>query len=113
MSVTTGSSAPARAPTGGGGSFRQKVNDAMQSLIGRVVAGIVVPVVLPLATSLAYGIQKWLHFKLTGGALAGYLGTIAGGIAITAYKWLENRGAWERAVLDVAHVYETGEDPTG
>jgi Na+-driven multidrug efflux pump len=112
MSTTTGSTGTV--PPEGvaeADTFKQTVDNALQSFIGRAVAGVIVPLALPLGTSLAYGLQKWFGLKLSGAALATYLGTIAAGIAIAAYKWLENRGAWERAVLDVARLYETGAHP--
>lgn len=93
--------------------FKQSVDNAMQSQIGKIVVTIIVPLLLPLATSLAYGLQKWFGIKLSGASLATYLGTVAAGIAVTAYKWLENRGAWEKTVLEIAHLHDVGSNPTG
>jgi type IV secretory pathway VirB2 component (pilin) len=113
MAVTTApavavpATAPATAPATD--PFRKTVDNAIESQIGKIVAAVVVPLVLPLGTSLAYGLQNWFGINLTGATLAGYLAAIAAGIAITGYKWLENRGSWERTVLQLAHAYETGQ----
>lgn len=110
MSTNPTSSPGPQQETGANG-FRQTVDNAIQSQIGKIVVTIVVPLLLPLGTSLAYGLQKWFGLKLSGASLATYLGTIAAGIAITAYKWLENRGAWEKAVLEIAHLHDVGANP--
>lgn len=99
--------------TTGADGFKQTVDNAIQSQIGKIVVIVVVPLLLPLGTSLAYGLQKWFGIKLSGASLATYLGTVAAGIAITAYKWLENRGAWEKTVLEIAHLHDVGSNPDG
>jgi hypothetical protein len=37
---------------------------------------------------------------------------MAGGIVITAYKWLSNHGSWERATVEGYKVYLTGQAAT-
>src|SRR5262249_9702129 len=96
--------APAPAPD----PFRKTVDNAIESQIGKIVAAIVVPLVLPLGTSLAFALQKWFGIHLTGATLAGYLAAIAAGLATRGYKWLDNRGNWERTVLQLAHAYDAG-----
>jgi hypothetical protein len=111
MAVTTAPAAavpPAPPAPPAPDPFKRTVDNAIESQIGKIVAGVVIPLVLPLGTSLAYGLQKWFGIHLTGATLTGYLAAIAAGIAITGYKWLENRGSWERAVLEVAHFYDAG-----
>jgi hypothetical protein len=112
MSTNPPSPPPTQQETGADG-FKQTVDNAIQSQIGKIVVTVVVPLLLPLGTSLAYGLQKWFGIKLSGASLATYLGTIAAGIAITAYKWLENRGAWEKSVLEIAHLHDVGANPDG
>jgi hypothetical protein len=94
-------------------TLEQKVNKEIESSIGKWVAGLVVPLALPISTIVSYYLQKWLGFKLSAGALSGYLGSVAAGVAISAYKWLENRGQWERSVLEIAKLYELGSGDTG
>jgi type IV secretory pathway VirB2 component (pilin) len=86
----------------------EKVNKALESKVGRFVAGIVIPLALPLATAVSYYLQKWFGLKLAAGPLAAYLGTVVAGLAITGYKWLEGRSQWERTVLEVSKLYEVG-----
>ncbi len=85
-----------------------EVNKELESKIARWVSGLVVPVVLPVSTIISFYLQKWLHFKLDAGSLAAYLSTIAAGVSITAYKWVSNRGDYERALLEIVKLHELG-----
>ena len=90
--------------------------DAINTGVGRYIAKIftyvLTPLLLPLATALAYGFQKWFGLDLDPAALTGYLTAVAGGIGITAFKWVSNRGEWEQTVLQLAQWYRLGQQAT-
>jgi hypothetical protein len=85
-----------------------RINTGIGQYISRAVSFVLTPLLLPLATALAYGFQKWFGLKLDPAALTGYLTAVAGGIGITLYKWIANRGEWERTVLQLAQWYKLG-----
>jgi hypothetical protein len=85
-----------------------KINTGIGRYVSKGVAFVLTPLLLPLMTSLAYGIQKWFGLKLDAAQLTGYLTAIAAGIGLTAYKWISNRGEWERTVLQLSQWYKLG-----
>lgn len=87
----------------------EAVNKELESKIARWVSGLVVPIALPLSTVISFYVQKWLKFHLDAGSLAAYLGTIAAGASVSAYKWVDNRGAYERGLLDIVKLHELGQ----
>lgn len=118
--IQAGAGGPAHGATGadaqGGGAAippeleaeLTKINTGIGQYVSRAVAFVVTPLLLPLMTSLAYGIQKWFGLNLDAAQLTGYLAAIAGGIGLTAYKWIANRGEWERTVLQLSQWYKFG-----
>jgi hypothetical protein len=88
--------------------------DRINTGIGRYMAKgftfVLTPLLLPLATSLAYFVQRQFGLDLDATELTGYLTAIAGGIGITAYRWVGNRGEWERTVLQLAQWYKLGKE---
>jgi hypothetical protein len=44
--------------------------------------------------------------KLDAAQLTGYITAIAGGLGITLYKWIANRGEWERTVIQLSQWYK-------
>jgi hypothetical protein len=83
-----------------------RINAGSGRYISKAVTFVLTPLLLPLATSFAYGVQKWFGLKLDAAQLTGYITAIAGGIGITLYKWLANRGEWERTVLQLSQWYK-------
>ena len=86
----------------------EKVNKELESNISRWVSGLIVPVLLPIATVVCYYLQKWLGFKLSAGSLAGYLGTIVAGLSVIAYRWLAGRSQYEQGLLEIVKLHELG-----
>jgi hypothetical protein len=86
-----------------------RINTGIGRFISKAVTFVLTPLLLPLATSLAYGIQNWFGMDLDPAELTGYLTAVAGGIGITGYKWVANRGEWERTVLQISEWYRLGE----
>jgi|Tabmets5t2r1_1033131.scaffolds.fasta_scaffold85000_1 hypothetical protein len=86
-----------------------RINTGIGRYIARAVTFILTPLLLPVATALAYGFQKWFGLDLDAAALTGYLTAVASGIGITAYRWVANRGAWEQTVLQLAQWHKLGQ----
>jgi hypothetical protein len=84
------------------------LDDAIRSNIGRVVAFVLTPILLPVTTIVANWLQDAAGLDLNGGDLAAYLVAIAVGVALAAFQWLRNRGEWERATMEVHKLYDAG-----
>jgi hypothetical protein len=84
------------------------INSGASQYIGRIITFVVTPLLLPVGTALAYGLQNWLGLDLDAAELTGYLTAIASGMGITAFKWVSNRGEWERTVLQLSEWYKLG-----
>jgi hypothetical protein len=56
--------------------------------------------------------QKELGIKMDPAALTAFIASMGAGIVITGYKWLSNRGTWERGIVDAYGVYLTGQSAT-
>jgi O-antigen ligase len=67
---------------------------------------------VPFVTALCAWLQKKIGIKLDPAALVAFITSMAGGIVITAYKWLSNHGSWERATVEGYKVYLTGQAAT-
>ncbi|MGH2744488.1 MAG: hypothetical protein ACRDN8_18810 [Thermoleophilaceae bacterium] len=91
------------------GTELSRINTGIGRYIAKGVTFVLTPILLPLATSFAYGLQKWFGLGLDPAALTGYLTAVAGGIAITGYKWVANRGEWERTVYQLAEWHNVGQ----
>lgn len=84
------------------------LDDVLRSNIGRVVAFILTPILLPVATAIAAWLQDVVGIDLTGQQLTGYVVAIAIGVALVIYRWLANRGEWERTTLELHKLLEAG-----
>jgi hypothetical protein len=87
----------------------ERIHTGIGRYIARAVTFVLTPLLLPVATALAYGFQKWFGLDLDAAELTGYLTAVASGIGITAYRWVANRGEWERTVLQLAEWYRLGQ----
>jgi hypothetical protein len=87
-----------------------RINTGAGRYISKAVTFVLTPLLLPLATSFAYGIQKWFGLKLDAAQLTGYLTAIAAGLGITVYKWIANRGEWERTVIQLSQWYKLNKE---
>ena len=86
-----------------------RINTGAGRYIAKGVTFVLTPLLLPIGTSLAYGLQKWFGLDLDAAELTGYLTAVASGIGITAYRWVANRGEWEQTVLRLAQWYKLGQ----
>lgn len=84
------------------------MGNVFQNYIGRIVAFVLTPVLLPLATSFAVWAQDFLGVNLSGDQLTAYVVTFVIGLALVIYKWLANRGEWERAIAWIDKIHDSG-----
>lgn len=84
------------------------VDDAVTSQIGRVVAFVVTPVLLPVLGALAVWLQDKVGINMDPAVLVGFVVSVVAGTAALAYKWLHNRGEYEKVVLELHKLYEAG-----
>lgn len=80
----------------------------LTSYTSRLVAFVLTPILLPVATTVAVWLQDALGVDLTGGQLTAYVVAIASGLALTAATWLMNRGKWEIAEAELHKLYDLG-----
>lgn len=83
----------------------------MEQYIGRIVAFVLTPLLLTVITPLAVWAQAKLGIDLNPAEIVAYIVTVGTGIALVAYKWLHNRGEYEKSVQFVEHLYDVGEVP--
>jgi hypothetical protein len=88
--------------------LKEEFEKVATSKIGRwVSAGIALMV--PVLTALCAWLQKKIGINLDPAALTAFITSMAAGIAITGFKWLSNRGDWERLAVEGYQVYLTGQ----
>lgn len=78
--------------------------------IGRVVAFIVTPILLPLVGAGSFWLQDAIGIDLqqyTGAAIAFVVAVIVG-VALAIFKWLEGLGLWQKAIAELHTLYEAG-----
>lgn len=80
----------------------------LDQYIGRVVAFVLTPILLPVTGAVANWVQDAAGLDLDGGALAAYVVAVVAGVALAAFKWLANRGEWEKAVEELEALYNAG-----
>jgi hypothetical protein len=91
--------------------LKQEFDSVVTSKIGRWVAsGIALAV--PLLTGLCAWLQKEIGINLDPASLTAFIASMAAGISITGYKWLSNRGDWERLAVEGYQLYLTGQSAT-
>lgn len=83
----------------------------MEQYIGRIVAFVLTPLLLTVVTPLAVWAQAQLGINLNPAEVVAYIVTVGTGIALVAYKWLHNRGEFEKGVHLIEHLHDAGEVP--
>jgi hypothetical protein len=76
--------------------------------LGKLVAGVLAPVFAVLSPALAGLANEVFNLHLSTQQVSNVGITIVAGLGLIGYKWLSNRGAWERAMLDVQKAYLLG-----
>jgi hypothetical protein len=87
--------------------LRNEFNSVVESKIGQQ-ATVLVALAVPLATGLCAWLQRKIGIDLSPAALTGFIATMGAGIFATAFKWLANRGDWERTIVQAYGIYLTG-----
>ena len=83
-------------------------DDVTSSSIGRLVAFVLTPILIPVATGVAAWIQNVVGIDLTGDQLTAYVVAVATGLAIVVATWLRNRGQWEIAQAELQKLHALG-----
>jgi hypothetical protein len=87
--------------------LKEEFNKIVESTIGRRVSALVA-LGVPVITALCAWLQKEIGINLDPASLTAFITSMAAGISITGFKWLSNRGDWERLAVEGYHVYLTG-----
>jgi hypothetical protein len=88
------------------------MNDqAIKSQIGRLVAFVLTPILLPLSAAVANWMQDVLGLNLNGADLTAFVISVVVGVALAIYKWLSNRGEWERVMTWLTQSHLLGDTP--
>lgn len=88
-------------------------DNILTAYIGRVVAFVLTPILLPIAATVAVWIQDVLGIDLHGDQLTAYVISVVVGVALAAVQWLRNRGVWEKAVLELQKLEAAGRNVIG
>jgi hypothetical protein len=91
--------------------LKQQFESVVTSSVGKAAVAITA-LAVPVVTAACAWLQKELGIKLDPAALTAFIASMAAGIVITAWKWLTNRGEWERSIVDAYRVYLTGQSAT-
>lgn len=84
------------------------MNSVIQSQIGRIVAFVLTPILLPVSASVATWIQDIAGLDLDGADLTAYVVAVVAGVTVAVYKWLSNRGEWERVIEYINRTHDAG-----
>lgn len=97
----------------GSGSFMDTVNDVVTSQIGRIVAFVLAPILLVAVPPVTNAVNEVLGLGFTDQQISNVVIATVVGIALVVYKWLSNRGAYERTVVELHKLYEAGAELAG
>jgi hypothetical protein len=78
-----------------------------------VVAFILTPLLLPIAAVVANWIQDFAGLDLNGADLTAYVVSVVVGVALAVYRWLANRGEWEKVMEYVTRTHDEGAEVLG
>lgn len=84
------------------------ISAALQSYIGRIVAFVLTPILLPAVGAISVWMQNSIGIDLPVEAVVGYTISTTIGVALVIYKWLENRGRFEIAAAQVVKLHDEG-----
>ncbi|HEV3048498.1 MAG TPA: hypothetical protein VGY13_14180 [Solirubrobacteraceae bacterium] len=91
--------------------LREEFEKVAASSIGRwVAAGVALAV--PVITAFCAWLQKEVGINLDPASLTAFITSMAAGLSIMGFKWLSNRGDWEKAAVEGYQIYLTGHAAT-
>ncbi len=79
----------------------------LDQYVGRIVVALTA-ILLPFVAAGANWTQDNLGVDIPKEDLTNFLIAVVLGTGAVVYKWLGNRGAYERAALELEKIYETG-----
>lgn len=79
----------------------------LDAYIGRIVVALTA-ILLPFVAAFANYVQDRLGVDIPADDLTNFLVAIVIGTGAVVYKWLHNRGEYERAALELEKIYENG-----
>jgi hypothetical protein len=85
------------------------VDSVVTSSIGRAVAFVLTPILLPVMGGLSFWLQDKVGIDMDPAIATGFVVSIVAGIALAGYKWLHNRGEYERAVIELNRLHQAGQ----
>jgi hypothetical protein len=83
-------------------------DDIANNYIGRIVAFVLTPILVPAVTAVAAWAQDAIGINLDGAQLTAYVIAVATGLAVVAATWLRNNGTWEVASAELIKLHELG-----
>jgi uncharacterized membrane protein YeaQ/YmgE (transglycosylase-associated protein family) len=84
--------------------------DTLQSNVGRYVAFLLTPILLPLVGAVAFWLQDALGVDMDPVAVTGFLVAVIGGLAAVLVTWLRNRGKFESAAAETLTLLKAAQD---
>jgi hypothetical protein len=91
--------------------LKDQFDKTVDNKIGAWVAALVA-LAVPVVTAFCAWVQRKIGIKLDPAELTAFIASMGAGIIVTAFKWLSNRGTWERSVVEAYQVYLTGQAAT-
>ncbi len=87
-----------------------QLESQVNSNVSRVVAFALTPILTTAAGAGAYWIQNVVGVDLQKhvAVAVGFVVAVAGGTALAILKWIENRGLFEKAAVELIHLYHLG-----
>jgi hypothetical protein len=86
------------------------LDGVFQRYIGRVVAFVLAPILVPASAAVAVWAQDVVGINLDPNVLVAYVSSVAIGVAAIIYKWLHNNGLFENAVVELHSLYRAGSE---
>lgn len=80
----------------------------LDNYIGRIVAFVLTPILLPLMGVLAFWLQDVAGVGMDPEVATGFVVSVVVGLALAVWQWLKNRGNWETQAENVLASLDPG-----
>jgi len=84
------------------------ISAALRSHVGRIVAFVLTPILLPLVGAGSVWAQDAIGVNLDPNEVVAYVVAVVAGCALVAFKWLENRGRFELVAAETQKLHDAG-----
>ena len=88
--------------------FSDQLESVFTANIGRIVAFVLAPVLVVAVPPVVDGLNNVLGTDFSNQQISNIAIATVVGLAIVVYKWLGNRGQWEKAMAELHLLYESG-----